>query len=376
MRRSLAVLIAIGGFFSEIPGNPVDPYTFPFISEFQMTDSTHWNIELGGSGVFLTDVPGPATLPCSTSILSLRIKSTNQSYRTKIFFDSSRIAVLSRASITGIPSSQLVVIHAYDTIMVQDTADTSQGEAWEFQVKPTKPGNSLVNFWDGLPSVSYETTRPSIGTAGNYTTINNVILTDNNGNPLPHVYVYDETYNEDIGAPEVNFIGTIFNSLIIDPISLFNGGDWRGFSYDSLTKDIGLGYSQGSFPGTSWHGYYIDTLFSVQDTIRIPLTSISQSQKIQPSFTGVRFAVLQQSSHKVSFVISSSQMVTGATINIYSISGKLLSAINNFSSIGPGTHTITWDGIGTNKRIPPAGTYICKLMVSGKIAASRKFAIR
>ena len=168
----LAFFYAVGAAL----GNPIDPYSLPFISEYMMTDSINWTIEL--------DLNEAMTMraPCTTNVLKLRIASHQTIFPIKAVFDTAGIALLRRNSITDGSGGQYVTIRVTDTIQILDSMwndSNNRWRAWIFYVRPVKTGNSLVNM--GKNNGSFETTRPSIGSRGNYVTDYTLYLLDLSG---------------------------------------------------------------------------------------------------------------------------------------------------------------------------------------------------
>ncbi len=189
MRYAFVATIAVLGLGVEVAGNPVASYRVPYISEFQMTDSITWAIELTGSS---TSWPATsaAHIPCTTSAFKLRIVSTNKKYNFTASFDADTIAVIRISA----------VIHQNDTLEILDTTGTIMQDSCIFVVRPVKPGHSLIDTLAvnsaRIPSAMrcfypVETCRPSIGSRGNYTTIHTLHLLDSNKNKLPYVYMYN-----------------------------------------------------------------------------------------------------------------------------------------------------------------------------------------
>lgn len=387
MNRTIVIaIVSMMLSAGSVAGNPIMIPNLPLISEVQMTDSIHWEIELDGKiAIFNRGFyqPGYQVLyvhpPCSVNFLRFRIASSKKIYTFKTYFDTSAIFVLTRASITGIPQSEDVAIHANDTIQILDTtwADTN-ATIWNSSsmiIRPVKPGNSLVNLWYGRIS-PVETTRPSMGSRGNYTTVYNLFLRDSLNNVPSKVYVHSLGYSSSYDAYLVESIG----NRLADPsvysvmVSLLNSSEWRGFLCDSVVQ---YGIPPNYFPGTKWSANYVDTVFSVNDTIILPCPTagIINAKPIN-SPPAVRFSALPHSGGGILFVIAAPYHVQNAAVQIYDMSGRRLASVDVPAISSIGTYSFVWDGAKENSRKISAGTYLCKLAVDGAAAASQTVTVR
>ena len=378
-------------FFERSTANPVSVYTLPVISEVQMTDSTHWSIELGGSSniavgfhplTFLFPCLRP---PCSTSLFRLRIVSSGKIYTTKFFVNNDSIAVLTRASVTGIPLAEEVVIQDNDTIQVLDTMwndSIQQYYCWSFIVRPVKPGNSLVDFWGGgvTPSTGYdwrnpfETSRPSIGSRGNYTTTHELCLMDSLHNTLSEVWIYEDSYDNNYGVYFTLFRRKLTSTLTYtDVVSLATLNDRLALSCDSIPLAFTIFPPASSLP---WTGTYIDTTLSLKDTVICPCAPAGiHNKKVASSPAATRFSALPRTDGGITFIIAAPSALTNATVGIYSIAGKLLASLNISAAAG-GTHSLSWAGRRGNRSKIPAGTYLCRLIMDGSAMASETVTLR
>src|SRR5271157_5558102 len=112
------VLFAVAIVFS-IFGNPVlDPYSGPFISEFQPAPLTplNWSIELDRR---LGTVVGPIV---NRKTYYLWIASQQKMFVISPVFDSSQIAVVGQSTISP---AQIAPILTNDTIRITDTVTTA-----------------------------------------------------------------------------------------------------------------------------------------------------------------------------------------------------------------------------------------------------------
>jgi len=376
MKRIFGVtLAAVLCYAGSAAANPVNLYDFPIISEFQMTDSTHWAIELNAIAPYVRYAS------CSTAIFRLRVVSSARIYNTKIYFDTAKISVLTRESITSIPPGENVVIHTNDTIQILDSMwndSTNKYRCWKFVVRPVKTGNSLVDLWYGYGSLGdpFETSRPSIGTRGNYTSLYNLYLRDSLNNLLSQVYYYNKVW----AADPYNVYFVTYGGKLISPtvfqvsVGLSAGSEWRGFSCDSIPNVIYLQPS--SFPSIKWNGSYIDTVLSIQDTVICPCApaNIKKNNSIS-KYLVPRFSALPRSGGGMTFVIATPSSLTDAFIRIYDISGKVLASLKVNLNEG-GTHSIAWDGLGNNHKKLSAGTYLCKLVADGTATALQNLTVR
>jgi hypothetical protein len=137
--------------------NPISLTSQPLISEVYIQSPTHWYIELNMD--HLTEM-----VPCTTSKWRLQIASLKKTYNLQFPVNSSHIAVITRASITGIPETEQVQFASYDTISIMDSSKTY---IWKFPLRPVAPGRSLYNASSGDNPNPQETDRVTIGILGN-----------------------------------------------------------------------------------------------------------------------------------------------------------------------------------------------------------------
>jgi hypothetical protein len=154
MKRICAVIFFIVCIALSNHANPVIP---PAITEVFINSPTQWYIELDAWSI------SPIQVSCTTTAFQLKISSIGQVFPIKCYVNKDGIAVLTRASIVGIPDSQTVAIANYDTINIKNTSQT--GFTWKFPVRPVGKGNSLyITSYNGDP---IETDRTTIGISGN-----------------------------------------------------------------------------------------------------------------------------------------------------------------------------------------------------------------
>jgi hypothetical protein len=367
--------------------NPIfiDPYAAPFISEVQKTDSVHWAIELDDAGNCVSAIRPP----CVTSILMLRVASSKKIYNFKTTFDTARIAVLTQDSIFGIPKTEKVVIRPFDTVQILDTGWQDTGYKlnlkWSFPVRPVAPGNSLVDFWSKNSYSSnntppFETTRSSIGSKGNYSTLHQLYLMDQNGNPLPQVYIYRYIYVMDytmgMGSAfrVALFLRKITSSMtFLDSIPLKKTGDTLAFCSDSFTQNYGGPYSSVlKWPPSNyqWSGAYIDTVVSMNDTIVLPWATAIKKTKPLPTLPTVRFSSLCSPAGKITFIVATPSALADASIQVTGMSGKIITSLS-IPVNRKGTHSVSWDGTDNRHKRLPRGTYVCRLSEQGKVIGSQ-----
>ena len=268
-----------------VSANPTIPYLAPLISEVKITDSTHWAIELDG-GSYSDGYP----LPITANLGRLRIASSKTIYTYKCLSDRN-IHVITRDSIINIPQSENVVIKAFDTIQILDIpwCDTGYNITcrWSFPVRPIAPGNSLIDFWNEFEihntTPPFETTRPSIGSIGNYSTIHNLHIVDEQGNSLPQVYIYRSFIESNIdpnvllaSVKGAELLTTLtYSKEFSYQITLNNTEGTLAFCSNSFTQYYGGPFSNVlKWPPSNylWYGAYIDTLLSTND----PLSFLGQ----------------------------------------------------------------------------------------------------
>ena len=381
MRLTLAFLLnMLFGFICVTVSNPLNPYLSPLISEVKITDTYHWAIELDGDNGYLDAIKRP--FPSTTSLLRLRIASSNKIYSIKTSFDNTGIAVITRDSIFGIPKTEMVAIKGYDTISILDTPWTAVGNSyqWNFFVRPLlKQGNSLVNLWYNNHS-PFETMRTSIGTRGNYSTVHHLYIQDAHGNALAQAYIYrNYTATVDMMPVPVSVSGSSFvteltsTKLFSDSIPLIKSGDLLAFSSELFTDAYDVPFSGViKWPPSifQWQGDYIDSLISTNDTIILNWqTSLRQPK---PSFAvpNVRFSSLQSPGGKITFVIATNSPLGDASIQVMDISGKC-TALLSIPIHAMGTYSVSWDDTDNRQKRLSQGTYVCRLRTQGKVIGSQ-----
>ncbi|MBN1308147.1 MAG: hypothetical protein JXA18_09535 [Chitinispirillaceae bacterium] len=374
MKHPVYIFWVLFGAVAEVCANPILVYDLPVISEVRINDNGDWFVELGGNGGVSSSNVFTIRPPCSTTICRIRVASLKKTYSTTLYFNSQGIAVITRSAITGIPSSEKVTIQPFDTIFVMDTTchdSICQGRRWVFAVRPIKKDNSLVNACSGCGGNPFESSRPSIGQPGDYTTIYRLVIVNDAMEPVPDLYMYKYIY---------------FSMLNASGYTLVPGGMSSGDIKVSLAeRTISLAFStisdNSSFPvrgpfGAQWKGMYIDSLYSRTDTvIYLPISSVLNPGNnlrfehksefkflIMPDFFGKTFT----------FTIASPIPVSGAVIKVFSIHGKECSIIDVPEIDKPGTHSFTM----VNQKVFSKGLYLFRLIVGGNPVAANTVSIK
>jgi len=341
--------------------NPVDIFELPLISEFQSKDSIHWTIEIGGNGFSHYIVQAP----CTTSSMRLRINSSGKLYSTKVYFDNDGIALLTRSSVIGIPQQENIKINNFDTIQILYTRSNDSIIAgwWNFVVLPTKPGNSLVNCSDGIHP--YETTRPSIGSKGNYTTTHQIVCVDQQNVPIPGVEISGWITTVNKPGRLVNFGYTdssgSFCCITISKKCSERQSDTNYFLQASNYKMI-----RGA------NLLYIDTLLNLTDTVFFERSSSEiKKSNVYTRSVPYQFIVHNYPNYGISFcVVTSTPISNDAKVMVYSLSGKELACLK-MPVTAPGTYSAVWNGINFQSQKCTFNKYLCKFVVNGKAVSSK-----
>jgi hypothetical protein len=355
-------LFAVAIVFS-IFGNPVqDPYSGPFISEFQPAPPTplNWSIELDRR---LGTVTGPIV---NRKTYYLWVASQQKMFVISPVFDSSQIAVVGQNIISP---AQIVPILTNDTIRITDTVTTANSfigsRYWKFVVRPVKTGNSLVNFSNELHP--YETAHPSMGKRFDYSTPYKFTVVDEANRPVPQdgveqcTFYTGSTYSTCYGVGNTDDAG-----VFRDKVSMANDTLNFCFSGGALPEP-----GTGSFE-TCWAATYTDNF----DTVKVRIVVTGLLTRLHGpigshSKTPWRFQAIPSERGKVDFIVSAPSSAGKATIRVFALSGMLLSEIN-VPATSSGTFTYALNAKSFGKKFV-SGTYIGALDVDGVTIARLNF---
>jgi hypothetical protein len=272
-KRWIAIVAVVCAVPLLLPANPISQYDYPVISEVQWIDSSQWSIELNNAMWF------SVKRSCTTDVIKLYIASSKKNYSTRIYFNDSGLGVLTRSSLTEIPQAQPVTIGKIDTIFIPDpeAADAQYpNKGWKCPINNPKTGYSLIGVEGGG---FVQSSRTSMGTKGNYTTIHHLHLIDRDGRPIPNVHAYSKSIHSDMGIyPTYIYYygkGTSDTNGVMT-LSAGIGGGWGVYLTDlvlaysyALRPDINVNYAKFDpvYPG--WSCGYIDTAVERNDTLMI-----------------------------------------------------------------------------------------------------------
>jgi len=370
MGKSLFLITIFFGLSAGVFANPLNPYNSPLISEVQITDSVHWVIELDGRCC----QQYTRSFPCSLSVLRFRIASSGKIYNFKAFFDTANISVLTRASITGIPKTENVVIRSIDTLMILDTMWTINGTwksaEWSFSIHPAKPGNSLVNIGSGK---SFETVRTSIGRRGNYTTEYDLLLLDSQLKPVPFLRYYVYSCSEMPVMCDYQYVFTsdstgklkIIANLLNKPITIY---------FSDTNTDASIISSQHFFKA-SWYGAYIDTALQIKDTVIFSYTSIIPENEANRNYSHLLFEAIPKSKTQITFIISAHTGASNALIQVFTLNGRQIANLK-IPLTGAGTYSYVWNYKNEFHKDLSNGPYICNLSIDKSVPISRAISIK
>ncbi|MBN1759356.1 MAG: hypothetical protein JW863_13600 [Chitinispirillaceae bacterium] len=340
--------------------NPISHYDLPMFSEFQSSGNIDWIIELGGNGGLRKII----ACPCTTSRFSLRINSSGEIFKTQLSVNSTGIALLTRNSIVDAPQETIIAINRADTVQLLDSMwnDSSCSECfWQCVVHPVKPGNSLAICADGS---TFETTRPSIGSIGNYTTSFQIVCMDSLKNPIPDVEVFRMIIDPYLPMQTLTF-GFTDNDGILCCIEVNAGCDGENRGGFFLQKN---GYQLIGGSGLA----YIDTAAYATDTVFFEKSSGTNQTVSSQKSAAARFSAVYQSKHKITLVVVASKpIIDNPRITIYDLSGKTIASLEACCNV-PGTHLFVWNDTQAQQQ---AGVLVCRLIVSGQTIASKTLTV-
>lgn len=362
--RPTIIIVTLYAFSGLLYANPINPYvTYPAISEVQWIDSATWSIELDktvltslSNAIFCSSLEEP----CTTTTVRLYLTSSKQVYSTRVVFNDSGLGVLTPSSITRIPATRQVLIRSIDTIFIPDPSyDESEPidslfpyQGWICPIYEPKSGNSLIGCKGG---VFISSSRSSIGTRGNYTTIHHLHIINRNNRPIINtLYAYTETKGQsNLGFPTFTFslIATSdANGVMTFPANL---GNDRTLALQEYS--IGSTYtynpieSGNLFPPfyawpCTWESIYIDTILECTDTLHykpnyqkiriidptgIPLKDLSSSSPGEEIGTGeFLFRLFPGYSHSINFS-NSTATVAQCTCSYVDTSDTLLRTLTS-----------------------------------------------
>jgi hypothetical protein len=223
---------------------------------------------------------------------------------------------------------------------------------WQFVTRPVKPGHTLVNFGDGLQPL--ETIRSSIGSPGDYSTAYTLFLIDQNNNLIPNLCLYKSSPME--------IIPYTYTHRII-PSGKFECIAYGGVpALYAFCKDTTL-----SHPYERWNGIYRDSLTHMTDTLKFNITSIKANLTVYNK--SIRFTYTTISSNKILLTIGSEASEGRATVQIYSLAGRII------KSIPIVLHTQSTQSLLIDNNVfhLPPGAYTAKLQIDNQIINTLNF---
>ncbi len=369
MIRPITFFSLIMLFTSHLFSNPIDIFAYPMISEVERLSDEQWTVELGGCP--FNDV---LYLNNTDTILNLQFKtsSSNQEWDVSVPFNSFNIGLLTPEYFINIGPNEKVFIKEHDTVFVSLPINGQQLAFWRFVVFPVKPGHTLLGTGVG----SFETSRPSIGEMGNYTTSFKLLLLDSLNKPFTSMHVYYKYYKPMSTTPDFYYSGTPDNNgwftvaaTIYESESYMLVQNYVDVTHPNYFWDL---YDQTYF---DYYTYYLDTAYQIKDTIITPFSTAGIASK-PPMFNypHMQFNAFQRGKNRILFIIGSDIVLTNAQISIYSLSGSRLASIP-IKDV-QGTVSIEWDALHKGKNALSAGKYICALSVEGKTLSTRSVTVQ
>jgi hypothetical protein len=355
--RSIGVLLSIV-FLSS--ANPVDPSYYPFLSEIQVTDSLHWNVEVDQS--HMPVVP----CPCATDTFKLFCGQSSStppadSMRRPVIhevFDANGIAVLTPQHFPGLKLKK----GSYVFLQTRYSTYTYTTYTWSTQIPTYLTSQQsivggLYQYCGGCePVLGYKVSYcPSIGIQ------NNKAL----GSITGHVRGADSQLLTNI---RVNVTTNPASGTA--PLDTTNGSGLFSFSsldrchtyYLRFTDTAGTLISDTTIgPLTIIMGGTITVEVVLKDG---PITKISHPKNILRTEGSVR--LLSPKIHGQIPMAFSGAFSGQGTIDLFSATGSLIRSIV-FDCRGPGTYTVLWDGRNGLGRPVPAGTYVCRVTLDKEV---------
>ncbi|MBN1577260.1 MAG: hypothetical protein JW913_11950 [Chitinispirillaceae bacterium] len=118
----------------------------------------------------------------------------------------------------------------------------------------------------------------------------------------------------------------------------------------------------------SWNCTYIDTSRTIPDTLFITPTPVVAPYPAQVN-SGIHFSALSNSARGIHFIVASPSDFSRASVVLMTVSGRKIGE-THFRMDGPGTHAAIWKPGADGGGKLSAGTYLCRLAVDGRAAAS------
>ena len=243
-------------------GNPIDILSLPAVTEVYWVSPEEWYIEIDGS-ICLS--ASNETAPCTSSSFDFYIGSDySRGFRTTLEFNADRYAVLTGSSLQDLPENEPVLLQQTDLVGL-----TCQDVSWQFQLRETLPGNTLVRV--GNSEAIYESRRKSLGSRGDYDTRYEFTLLDNRGNLLDRIYASNRFKTSTVDS--FVYIGGGYSTetgLRACEVPLSMGNDTiEMVFYDSKAGHII--HSENCIKPVQCT--YFDSIPLIRDTIVLPLTN-------------------------------------------------------------------------------------------------------
>jgi hypothetical protein len=377
------VLLLAGVCYS----NPIVPCYRPVITEIQVTDSSHWNIEIVESGLAST------FKPCSTKAFSLYTDSTlSDSIHARplksVFMDT----ILGTGQWIGvITQSNLPYVHINpgDTIVIKGDS-CNQKQRVPFSDIPSNQSlvSTIVQYFGYLPpdklccfpnSIWVPEKTPTLGKLNNTNDLVGKVeghVHFQDGSPISDIAVLANAWSMIVGTCYPDFkactppIRAITDSTGYFEFTCVSGANYDLFFFNNIiTKQI----SKKTVPIEVAQDSIITVDIILDDYTSVTIPSPSKKQIVSDG-RDIRIINIPQASLKrgVSVVVSKEDESKG-TINIefYSTDGKLVH-LSNIASGGSGTYSCFWDSRDAQGKLQSVGTYICKVQ-SGNSVITQTF---
>jgi hypothetical protein len=266
------------------PANPINPHIYPAISEVQWIDSANWAIELDNTAwakINHTLFCDSLFDPCTTTAIRLFLTSSGRTYSTRVVFNDSGLGVITPSSITGISDTEQVLIRSIDSIFIPDPGYTTESirslipyDGWLCPINKPISGTSLIGC-EGGTFVS--SSRSSIGTRGNYSTIHHLYVIDRDDHLISWLYPYSVTSGHTTrGYPMYTYSSTGYtdtNGVITftagigsdQTLSLFDYSIGSSYTYEPI--ESGDLYGPFYVSQCTWGCNYVDSATECNDTL-------------------------------------------------------------------------------------------------------------